>query len=442
MSAPFKSLSRLAWRNVVRYRKRSLATGLAIAAGFAAVAVFDGFLKDVRFVQDDGFSSRGMLGDIVIQKKGASKGIADDLWLYSLDPKEQNFVTKFAAKNPIVQNKVSMLEVKGMISNGTNTAMFMGSSHDVQEGLAVRSPRWQWNTLAGKPLHMQSSDQFILSGLGLGKMMGCKPDVDVFRAIKRGGGYIAEDRPFTCKTESLMLSVTTERAQINAMDLQVSGLMDHGFRQADQHFVMMPLTTAQRLLDTDRVTLIALKLTDGSKVSEVVDQIRAESLSAGIELEVESWRSHQIGSFVRNVNDILDTFRSIFMTIVVVIVTLSVSNTMMKSVSERIREIGTLRSFGFRVRDILALFTLEGFFLSVSSCLVGVAVSLLISFLINQLGVTYRAGLLSVPVFVSVSLDVKLWIVNSIWLIGLSSLIAWFASRRGAKLQVADALRH
>jgi putative ABC transport system permease protein len=441
MAISSTAIGRLAWRNVVRNWRRSLATSLAITAGFTAISLFDGFLADLRFVQEDGFSSRGMLGDLIIQKKDAQHYLVEDTWKYALTKSDQEFIDSYVKQNEDILRRVRMLEVKGMISNGENNAIFIGSSHDIAEGLELRAPLWQWNAVTGKPLHLVESDEYLLMGLGLGAMMGCTPTVDVTNVLRRGGGYVSEERPFKCGKSTMQLSVTTEAAQVNALDLGVAGLMDQGFRQGDMHWVMLPLSTAQRLLDTDKVTVITLKLHSGKDPKKTMDDLKQKTKAAGLDFDIMPWRDHTIGNFMRNTQQILNTFRLIFMTIVVTIVVLSVANTMMKSVNERIREIGTLRSFGFRRSDIQRVFTAEGLFLAVLSCLGGVVATLLMSFLINHSGIRYSGGMLSVPVFMTVGLNPMIWISNSLWLGALAAASAWFSSRRASQMVVADALR-
>jgi putative ABC transport system permease protein len=115
---------------------------------------------------------------------------------------------------------------------------------------------------------------------------------------------------------------------------------------------------------------------------------------------------------------------------------------MMKAVTERIREIGSLRSFGFRRSDITLMFTFEGLFLALISCLAGLILTVLLSLAINFSGITYKAGLLSAPIYLLVGFSPIVWIANALWLTSLAAATAWLASRRAAKMVIADAMRH
>lgn len=437
-----KTIAKIAWRNVTRNWRHSLASSLAILAGFTAVALFDGFICDIIRVNEEGFSLRGMAGHVLIQRKDAQFKLVEDSFAYSMTKAEQDKVDEKLRSDPDFDIRVRFLEVKGMIANGINSVIFIGSSTDVKEGLDMRQKEWAWNTLAGLPLNSVSESDSILIGAGLGRMLGCAADGDTSHVTLLAGGYIPEDRPFKCLRTSLQLSATTEEGQVNALDLKVAGIVDGGFREQDKRWVMLPLPLAQKLLDTNKITTIAVRLKDKDHKAKFISRMKKWAADEGLLLDIMPWEDHQIGALMRGSLSILNSFKSLFMVIVVIICLLSVSNTMMKSVTERIREIGVLRSFGFLQRDITLMFTLEGLFLAAISCAGGVLATLLFSFAVNHSGLTYKAGILSSPIFLTVGLNPIVWLLNTCWLGMLAAGSAWFCARKAAKMVVADAMRH
>jgi putative ABC transport system permease protein len=140
--------------------------------------------------------------------------------------------------------------------------------------------------------------------------------------------------------------------------------------------------------------------------------------------------------------ELLHVFRNLFMLIVVTIGVMSVANTMMKSVNERVREIGTLRSLGFLRRDLTLLFACEGGFLSLLACGVGLGLTFLIGTAISLSGIKFRAGVLSVPIQLAVAPAPGAWIISGAVLSLLATGTAWFCARRASRMVIADALRH
>jgi putative ABC transport system permease protein len=115
---------------------------------------------------------------------------------------------------------------------------------------------------------------------------------------------------------------------------------------------------------------------------------------------------------------------------------------MMKSVNERIREIGTLRSIGFRRKDIVLMFSAEGALLALASCFSGMAAATGLSLLITALGIKFKAGVLSTPIPLGVEIVLPTWL-GSMFVIGLISFGAsWLVSRRAARQVIAETMRH
>lgn len=436
---PKVKFARMAWRNVLRNWRHSLATILAIASGFMAVSLFDGFMRQLDEINFDGYSTRGMLGQLIVERRGAQDFYAEDPWRYSLDKDDQAFIEGFLSRDNAVARRVRFLQMIGIINANNVNAVVIGNGYDVAEGLAVRGEKWAWNTVAGLPL--DKSDGKILLGRGLGRLLGCDlSEKDDF--FLPGGNYVAEDRPWSCKAPSVMVSVTTEAAQVNALEIPIAGFMDVGFREADKRAIAMPLEEAQRLLDTDKVSMVAVQLKDGHDLAAFTKRFRDAAKAANRQLDILPWMEHNLAAYVRGAMELLQVFRNLFMAIVVTIGVMSVANTMMKSVNERIREIGTLRSLGFLRSELTFVFACEGFFLSLLACALGLVMTLIVAGIVSVLGISFKAGVLSVPIHLRVGYAPGAWLVSALLLSLLATGTAWICARRASRMVVADAMRH
>ncbi len=434
-------LTKLAWRNVLRNWRHSLATILAIASGFMAVSLFDGFIKELEDRNYDGYTTRGMLGHVLIQKKDAQNFGYDDQWLYSLNADEQKFLEDFFHQDPAFKTRVRFLNMSGLVTSGPHNAVFIGFGYDVKEGAEIRGPRWYWNTLAGVPLD-EAKTPSVLLGQGLGRLIDCESTYKGPSIILEDGNYVPEKRPYECKNDRITLSATTEAAQVNAIDFPIVGLFDAGFREADKRAAHLALADAQRLLDTDKITMVAVQLKDDKTAPAFIDRLKKAAEVKGVKLDVLPWIEHSIAAYVQGGMQILGVFRNLFMVIVVTIGVMSVANTMMKSVNERTREIGTLRSLGFFRRHLVYMFAAEGMFLSFLACCVGLVMTIIMTSVIGHMGLTYRAGILSIPISLKVQYVPAAWIISAIILSLLATGTAWFCSRRATRLVIADAMRH
>ncbi len=431
----------MARRNVMRNWRHSIATILAIASGFTAVSLFDGFLRELDNLNTDGYSKRGMLGQVVIEAKDAQLYEDEDPWKYSLDAKQQAQIDLFLKQDPDFVQRVRFLEGRGIVYSGNTSAVFVGHGYDVMEGLQVRGDLWAWNTVAGKPLHEVKIPSAVI-GRSMGRLLNCEAVPQTEKFVLPAGNYVPVDRPFTCAQPRLTISATTENAQVNAIDLPLSGMIDAAFREADKRALSMALADMQRLMDTDKVTRIAVTLKDPGQTQAFMARFQAFAAREGLALDTTFWEDHKLAAYVKGGMQLLSVFRNLFMVIVVTIGVMSVANTMMKAVAERTREIGTLRSLGFLRRELTFVFAAEGFFLSALACAVGFIAALGISFLISKLHFTYKAGVLSTPIELRVAPAPMAWLISALVLSVLATGTAWFCARKASRLVIADALRH
>jgi len=432
-------LARLALRNIRLNWRHSLATMLAIMGGFTAVSLFDGFLLALTEYNEERYVNKGMVGHVILAKAGAVDHFMEDLWTYSLNKEEQNSLEAILAKDPRVKAAMRYLLLTGMISNGKNNALFIGSGLDEEQGVKIRGEKWAWNTIAGKPL-FKAEPGGLLMGSGLAQRMGCVFDPTILQ--KPDGSFVAEPRKLDCPVPTFQLSVTTEHSQVNAADFPIAGVADFQLREFNDKVVVMPIAEAQSLFDTDRISRFIILLQDPSLIPSFVRDIGEKTKAANLSIEAVPWIEHPVSAISKGGFEVLRVFRGLFLTVVAVIAAMSVANSMMKSINERIREIGSFRSFGFRRRDIVWLFSLEGLLLGFFSCVGGILSTTLLAFILRNIGLTFNAGVLSTPMPVNFSMDFSTWATTACTLSLITFLASWAVARKAARMVIADALRY
>ena len=126
------------------------------------------------------------------------------------------------------------------------------------------------------------------------------------------------------------------------------------------------------------------------------------------------------------------------------IILIGVINTLRMTIRERTREIGTMRAIGVRRADVRNIFLIETFQLALFSALVGLVLAFIVMGGLSAFKIETQSVL---GIFLSKK---KLYflpyvsdIIRSIVMIlAVSTLTAYFPSRRAAKLDAAEALRH
>lgn len=166
------------------------------------------------------------------------------------------------------------------------------------------------------------------------------------------------------------------------------------------------------------------------------------AFSASQPLAVLDFRT--LNPFYVQTIQLFDTIFGFIFALIGAIVLFTVSNTMNTAVVERTVEIGTLRAMGLRRAGIRRLFVTEGALLGLSGAVLGVVMALVLSAVVNQVGLTWSPPGTVEPL----PLTLRVWgesgmiFGTTLGLIGVAVLSAWWPAYRAAQLDVVEALRH
>jgi len=431
-------LAKIAWRNLFLHGRKSVAALLSIALASIALSLFSGYIHNVRRLYDATFARRQMLGDLVVERAGIKHPGKAGLDEQALDVAEQAWLDAYL-KDHHVQNRVRFLNISGFISSGQVSDIFLGLAFDPAEGARLRGPDYEWSTYAGVPLERAHTQPAVLVGRNLSEILGCEAHAGELNGTL---GYVPEERPFTCPNTTVQLQVNTESGQSNAMDFYTAGLIATGFTEIDAHLVMMPLAEAQRLFHTQRVSYVSVELEGGEDIGEWVRKFHQAANVAHVPVHGVTWKEHSyFGDLFRNSMEFLELFRDFVVAILLMVVTMAIINTFVRIVYERLHELGTLRSIGYRPWHIIGIFGYEAIFLALAGSLVGLAGAYVLAFWCNRLNFLYDAGFLSegVPFRIDLALGDFVWITGVVVGITVGSTV--LASWRVSHMLVADILR-
>lgn len=434
---------KIAYRNVTKNWRHSLSALLSLSASFVSLVLFDGYIDDIKQMYDDSFRHRQMLGDVIIEKPMIhEKAGSAEPWKFWITKTEQQQIENFLKKhNSIVSTRVRSLNLQGLISNGRQSAIFLGRGFDIVEGEKVRGPGWSWNTTLGKPLHLADGDAKILLGQGLAKKLGCTWDMTK-RKPTQNGGYEAVERPFECVRKDLQLSAMTGDAQLNAADVEVVGLMDAGYKDIDDRFITTSLTVAQALMNTDDITYYAVELKNRSEASEFIKLFNSEIKTATPSLAAMPWIEHPVGETFLKTMDMMAIFRNFVVVVILLISTLSVFNTLIKIIKERTKEIGTLRSLGFTAKQVQKIFLIETVLLTILGTGLGLIAAVVLTVALNSIHILYKAGLLSEPVLFHINFSPAAYVVAFGILLGVSLFACLLSTHESLTKKVIENLNH
>ena len=410
------ALLKIAFRNLLKNRRRSFFTVLAVSLGFAAVNLFGGFAEYMyRGTKDMAIYGR-CIGHLLIFKKGFLEKGQLDPNRYLITPEELNTVRKLCKGIPEVDLVAPHLMISGLLTNGKVSTIFIAqgitpSAVDVYMDRTFQVIK----EFEGKKLE-DSKIYGVAVARGLAKLLD----------LKVGSDAVA----FT----------NTVDGQMNALDLEVFQLFNTESHNMNDKVMRVPLKFAQTLYDTEGVDRIAILLNQHGntmRVKTVLDQLILENLP---DLEVKTWR--QMSPRYRKVKEMFDVIFVFLFIIVFVIVITSVVNTMSMAVIERTREIGTLRALGLKRRGVMMLFGFESLFLGLLGTMGGLLITLLGSWLVEIIRPTWVPPAITTRVPIKIILSWDQILLGFVLLMILCLLASFLPARRAARQNVVSTLGH
>lgn len=436
-------LGKVALRNTLKNWRHSISALLSLSASFVSLVMFDGYMYDVDNVFADNFRYKQMLGDVLIEnpKIHSELGITEP-WKFWLDKDQQRSIDEFiSTESESIQASVKSLTFQGMASTGKRSYIFLGRGYDTQAGANMRNKAWEWNTVLGIPLHKANDPNSANIGFGLAKKMGCEIPTS-FPFLISAGNFSHEERKFECQSKELQLSTTTPDGQLNAIDLNIVGVIDGGYKDLDDRFLHTSLEAAQTLMNTDQVTYYSVQLQNTSQIPQFIERFNHQIKSQYPDLTMQVWQQHPAGESYRKTMDFLRIFRNFIIIVILVVSTLSVVNTLVKIVKERTREVGTLRSIGFKKIEIIRMFVYESIYLAFFGSSIGCVFSILLSLVINSMAVTYKAGMLSNPILFQIYVVPTSYLSAFVLLIIVSLLASYISTVSILRGKIVENLIH
>ena len=226
--------------------------------------------------------------------------------------------------------------------------------------------------------------------------------------------------------DALKLSVG-DVARLGEAGYRVVGIFETGVGWEDA-CGLVSLQDAQSLFGKPhQVQFLAVKLDDPQQATAVRDEIRASfpNLDAAISAE-----------FAESLPDLqrVKTMAFAISVLAILVGGVGMMNTMLMSMFERTREIGTLRALGWKRRRVLAMVLKESIVLSVIGDMAGVALAFVLSQLVKLIPMFGSM----IPVVISPEVLVQALVVAIV----LGAVGGLYPAWRAANLRPVEALRY
>ena len=456
----------LALRNLLRNRRRSLTTLLAMGIGLVAILVFGGYKSNVIYGIETGVVQHS--GHLQIQRKGYFSEGGDNPTSYGIAnyPRLMDAIKKDPVLAPMLAVVTPSLSLGGLAGNFAAgvTRSVMAQGVVVEEHNRMLA----WNEYGMKsyshplPLVGTGTDGVVI-GTGVARKLKLCDALKVPHCVQSANTPVSEgaaapddiadlsalekgNTPVQDNTRIEMLASTAHGAP-NVASLQVVAAENLGIKAIDDVYLAMHLAQAQKLIygsQEPKVTAIRIQLQHASQIPAAKKRLAQlfEDEFMVQSLEVLDFRT--LNPLYGQTAQFMGSMFGFIAILIAVIVLFMIGNTMSTAVVERTVEIGTLRAIGLRRSGIRNLFLCEGVLLGLIGSVFGVLCALGIASLINNSGLSFTPPGYSYAYLILVRIweDTNLLVGSVVGLIAVTVLSAWWPARRASQLMIVDALRH
>jgi len=391
----------LALRNLMRNFWRNVATGSAIALGFAGLVIVGGYVLRV----DDYLSVASIYlahtGHVSIYAEGGLEQATVKPKHYSLSAEAQAALADLAHADPRVEFVGRYLSGVGLAGNGCKTTPFMARGIQPEADRWVRAHPHARATLPEltRPIRgiaigdAKDEPRPVSLSTGLARLLG-KPKVKGELPPARPGVTLLEcDKAGVVEqiagSANVQLVGVAYDGSFSALDADMVGIHTTGMAQTEDSSLVVPLATLQQLYDTDTVTYMAVYLKDASDARAFARDVETRLRGRGLAISAYAYDDERVSPIYVGTHAFLMVMATFMGTIVFLVVVLSIVNSMTMAILERTREIGTFRSLGFTRRNMMGLFLRESVLLTAVSVAIGLVFALVVCAAVNAANIRF-----------------------------------------------------
>ena len=406
-------LLKLAFRNLLRNRRRTLITLMGIAVSLGVV-IWAANFQSGQYDQAVKSGVSSMAGHVVIQAPDYQKEREDGMVVEGTDAMVKTLEQQFP--QDVVLRRIFL---QGIINSPTNTSM-----------AAI---------LATEPAKAQQVGE-LHEKLVEGEWLG-----EDDRAIVLGQ-KMAESLGVTLGDKVVYMGQHGENDTFSRL-FRVSGIVRTGVPQMDASMAVMNLKAGQLLMQREDVAHQVTVHVQNTKDAQWATDT-ARELVGSPAVAVLSWQEalpdlHGLMQVDKKNQDWM-------MLILVFIAAISVLNTILMSVLERTREFGVLLAIGLKPRQLSGLVMLEGIVLGLIGMVLGVAFGLVLTYPTVVYGIDMTASMGEGVEVAGVAMSSKINAVydwgrmsfNAAWMMFLTVMATAYPAWWLTKLKPVDAMRH
>jgi len=410
-----RNLLKIAVRNLLRYKRRTLLTASLIAIGVVFVLLFVGVTGSFKSMMI-GQMTDSMLGHLQVHRKGYLASIENLPLNMNLKLQAYQKLEGILNQQPEIEAYSPRIKFGGMFST------FVETTNIRLNGVY---PDRELKTLPLLPSR-------VTNGGG--------------KTLEKGEIWIPELMSKSMKVnigDTVVIIATNKDGSVNGKQFKVAGVLESvtGPGGRDGYIQIEDAMEVLRMEEME-VSEIAIRVNDFNNVNAFTDSLdNLLSKEVGKEgkpiFEVHSWESLSPFYNIARMIDIMTFFIKIML---IAIVLISIMNVMIMAVYERIREIGTIAAIGTLPGKILSMFVVEGFCLGLVGAVAGNVLGLIIMLVINHSGMTFDFGRQTLALSAAIS-PMDVLVISGIVIV-ISVVASLQPAFKASRMEPIKALRH
>ncbi|MBE7526959.1 MAG: ABC transporter permease [Burkholderiales bacterium] len=398
---------KLALRNIFRQKIHTFMTLAAIISGVAGIILAGGWVHDI-YTQLGEALIHSQSGHLQVYRQGYFAAGSRSPEKYLIDTPDT--IRQQVAGETGVAQVMARLNFSGLINNGKSDLPIIGEGMQPDLESALGS---SIRIVAGRQL--ADKDSFgILLGKGVAQALQLQPG------------------------DPVTLLVNTLDGALNSLDFEVTGIFQSFSNDYDARAIRIPLAAAQELLGTSGVNALVVSLQHTEETGVIAARLKQVLASSG--MEVKTWV--ELNDFYEKTVEMYKGQFGVLQIIILVMVLLSVANSVNMSIFERAGEFGTMMALGNRSSHIFWLIVSENCLLGLIGGSLGVGGGTLLALIISAIGVPMPP-----PPNADLGYTAHIEIVPSVLLLALNTgfiatvLASILPARHVSRIPVVDALR-
>lgn len=186
----------------------------------------------------------------------------------------------------------------------------------------------------------------------------------------------------------ITLLVKDKNDTFNTIDVEIAGLVHTTNPNVNQNIVYLPLSIVQQALNVDaQVSKVILRLNNKDLAAEIADNFEAYIKSSTSNLAVYSWNELETVSFA----EAQQMENQIILAIILSIAAIAIINTVILAALERMKEIGMMKAMGLQNKEIIYTFVMESTGIGILGGIIGIFMGIIGVYFMVKYGLDFDA---------------------------------------------------